>query len=796
MHRGPWTFLHKTCFLFLFILSSLVSVCQPPTQPGGIPLPNIIPSGINPQNLPNQQLNDLMKDANQPSATGTDLNKDLYKNNSINKDSLTDDGQKIRVNNPRATYGSNAFFNVPNMDLSELSTPPLDYPIGVGDHVIVSMYGGAEIQTNYIVGPDGAIFPQGMGKIYVGGTTFENVRRMLYARFSGVVPQGTNIDITLGAPRSINVNVVNEVNNPGIQTVSAFSNAFNVIARAGGVTDNGNLRNIQIKRNGRIIEELDVYKYLQSGDFGRHIYLQNNDFIIVPFYEKKILATGQFKRPMFYQLRKDEGVKALLKYSGGLNSDALASSLKIQRTVNESQTIIDVNANAILNFSDQDAPLQDGDIVKVDLIRPGITNKVEIRGEVKYPDLYQYREGDKLFDIINRAGGITKNTYLNRAYIFRGAGDSTSLKADKLEVDLTDINTNKLDSKSNVALLPNDIIQIFSVSEFADPVYVEIFGEVRKEGKMRKYGGMTLQDLIYLSGGLRPSAEYGRLEISSVVDIDSAQQNLKPTRTIVKSYSINPNLQLDSASAAVVLKPYDQVFVRKNPTFELQQNIELKGMVKYPGLYPRLSKSEKISSFIQRAGGFKENANLCGAVLYRRKTENLREKVVGTVKYDSLGRPLSATATTAGTEFIDEPASIDLYNALKHKNSKYDIVLQENDLIFIPEINPFVTVKGIVQSPLKIAYDKEHTHVPYYVDKAGGYGVRPWRRRVFVTYANGRSKRTKNFMFFHFYPRVEEGSFVTVPRRPEGAEIGDIAKSTVTAIVPVLITALILKYTN
>lgn len=792
MHRGPWTFLRKTFFFLLLILSSLVSVCQPPTIPAGITLP----PGINPQNLPNQQLTELMKDANQPAATGIDMQKDQYKNKTINKDSLTDDAQKIKAYNPRATYGANTFFSVPNMDLSELSTPPLDYPIGVGDHVIVSMYGGAEIQTNYIVGSDGAIFPQGMGKIYVGGTTFENVRRMLYSRFSSVVPQGTNIDITLGAPRSINVNVVNEVNNPGIQTVSAFSNAFNVIAKAGGITENGNLRNIQIKRNGRVIEELDVYKYLQSGDFGRHIYLQNNDFIIVPFYEKKVFATGQFKRPMFYQLRKNEGVKALLQYSGGLNADALASSLKIQRTVNEMQTIVDVNANAILNFSGQDAILQDGDIVKVDLVRPGITNKVEIRGEVKYPDMYQYREGDKLFDIINRAGGITKNTYLNRAYIFRNAGDSTSLKADKLEVDLSDVNSNKLDSKSNVALLPNDIIQIFSVSEFADPVYVEIFGEVRKEGKVRKYGGMTLQDLIYLSGGLRPSAEYGRLEISSVVDMDSAQQNLKPTRTIVKSYAINPNLQLDSASGSIVLKPYDQIFVRKNPTFELQQNIEIKGMVKYPGLYPRLSKSEKISSFIERAGGFKENANLGGAVLYRRKTENLREKVVGTVKYDSLGRPLSANATTTGTDFIDEPASIDLYNALKHKNSKFDIVLQQNDMIFVPEINPFVTVNGIVQSPLKIAYDKEHTHVPFYIDKAGGYGVKPWRRRVFVTYANGRSRRTKNFMFFHFYPRVEEGSFITVPRRPDGAELGDVAKTVVTSIIPVLITALILKYTN
>ena len=582
-----------------------------------------------------------------------------------------------------------------------------------------------------------------------------------------------------------------KLNNPGIITVSAFSNAFNVIARAGGITENGNLRNIQIKRNGRVIEELDVYKYLQTGDFGKHIYLQNNDFIIVPFYEKKVLATGQFKRPMYYQLRKEEGVKALLRFSGGLNADALSSTLKIVRTENENQVIRDVNANAIMRFANQDEPLNDGDIVKADIIRQGITNKITIRGEIKYPDEYELRKGDRLFDLINRAGGVTKNTLLQRAYIFRGAGDSTSLQSDKIEVDLTDINNNNINSVNNIPLLANDVVLLFGTYEFTEPVFVEIFGEVRQPGKMRKYGGMTLQDLLYLSGGLKPSAEFGRLEISSIVDIDSARKGLKPTRTVVRSYAIDQNLNLDSAAAKIILKPYDQVFARQNPTFELQQNVEILGLIKYPGLYPRLDKYEKLSSFIARAGGFKENANLAGAVLYRRKTENFREKVVPQTTYDSTGNPIPNTLSKVN---LDEPASIDLYKALKYKNSKYDIVLQQNDIIFIPEINPFITVQGRVQSPLKISFDKEHTNVGYYIDKAGGFGIRPWKRRVFVTYANGRSKRTHNFLFFHFYPRVEEGSFVTVPRRPEGQEIADVAKTTVTSVIPILLAAVLLKY--
>lgn len=765
-----------------FILFNFSSWGQPPTQTN----PN---TPTQPINMNNVQLEGFLRDQN--AEAGKDLNADL--NKGVNKDSVLRDNTNKTSADPRQTYGANVFSGAAQTSITELSTPPLDYPIGVGDHIVVSGYGGAEFQKTFLVGTDGSIFPSGMGKIYVGGLQFANAQRMLYSRFSMVVPAGTNIDISLGAPRTINVNVVNEVNNPGIITISAFSNAFNVIAAAGGVTENANLRNIQIKRAGRVIEELDVYKYLQTGDFGKHIYLQNNDFIIVPFYEKKVLATGQFKRPMYYQLRKDEGVKALLKYSGGLNSDALSSTLKIIRTENENQVIRDVNAKAIMRVQGQDELLQDGDVVKADVIKQGLVNKVEIRGEVKYPDEYELRKGDRLFDLINRAGGVTRNTLLNRAYIFRGAGDTLNLQADKLEVDLTDINNNDINSSNNILLMPNDVIQLFGSYEFTDPVYVEVFGEVRKTGKIKKYGNMTLQDLLYLSGGLKPSAEFGRLQISSIVDVDSARKGLKPTRTVIRSYAIDQNLQLDSAASKIVLKPYDQVFVRKNPTFELQQNVELKGLVKYPGLYPRLDKYEKISSYIARAGGFKENANLAGAVLYRRKTENFRESVVQQTKYDSIGNPIE---NTVDTKTFDEPVSIDLYKALKYKNSKYDIVLQENDVIFIPEINPFVTVQGRVQSPLKIAFDKEHTGVSYYIAAAGGFGVRPWKRRIYVTYANGKSKRTHNFLFFHFYPRMEEGAFVTVPARPQGQELVDVVKTTVTSLVPVVLAAIILKYIN
>lgn len=780
--------------IFLLFVAIRQGYCQPVT-PTPQQITEMLPGTIDPTQMTKATFDNYFRDNNQKKNVAGDKNKETPEiknrldNKTLDKDSTQNDNIKKLSYRPDETYGTNVFTTAAMFDISELSTPPLDYPIGVGDHIIVSLWGGGEYQEDYIVARDGAIFPASLGKITVQGLTYENAQSLIRSRFSSRVPAGTNIQVTLGQPRTVNVNVVGEVENPGPKTVSAFSNAFNVIGLAGGVTEFGNLREIQIKRNGRIVETVDVYKYLTTGDMGRKLYLQNNDFIIVGFASKKVLATGQFKRPMYYQLKPNEGMRDLIRYSGGFSAEAFTSGIKVIRTEDEKQVIHDVNATAILKLQSQDYLLKDGDIIKADLIKPGIMNKVELMGAVAYPGTYELRKNDRLFDVINRAGGITNNTYLPRAYVFRGAGDSTNIKSNKLEVNLTDFSKDDMNSINNVLLQANDVIQLFSNSEFGDQQFVEIYGEVRKEGKVRKYGGMTLQDLIYLSGGLKPSAEYGRLEISSIVDMDSAQLGIKPTRTVIKSYAIQGNLELDSVAAHVILKPYDQIHVRKNPTFELQENIRIDGLVKYPGYYPRLDKHETLSSYIERAGGILENANISGVILYRRKTDLMRQHLTKKVQYDSLGNVIPDKEA----EILEEPVSIDLYRALKNKNSRHDIVLQKGDILYIPEINPFVNVTGKVQSPLKITFDKDHSNLSYYIDKAGGFGIRPWRRRIFVTYANGKSKRTKNLFFMHFYPRVEEGSTITVPERPEAKEFSNAVVQAITTAIPLMITYLVLK---
>ena len=277
--------------------------------------------------------------------------------------------------------------------------------MGVGDHIIVSLWGGADFEQDYIVGRDGSIFPQGLGKITVQGLTFANAKSIIYERFKKVIPQSTNVSVTLGQPRSIVVQVSGNVANPGPKVVSAFTNALNIVAMAGGVTQYGNLRKILISRSGRVIDSIDVYKYLSSGDFGKHLYLENNDFIIVPFYDKKVLASGQFKRPRYYQLKNDEGLSTLLKFSGGFTPDAYTSGGMIIRNINEKQIIKTVNLN-INNIPDEhlnEEPLYDGDIVLVNSINAGLTNKVIVKGEVAYPNVYEVKKGDRLFDLINRA---------------------------------------------------------------------------------------------------------------------------------------------------------------------------------------------------------------------------------------------------------------------------------------------------------------------------------------------------------------------------------------------------------
>jgi protein involved in polysaccharide export with SLBB domain len=772
-------------FLILFIPNKIFA--QVPSETPDLPIdPNAL------KNASPSDLQSYLRDNNQQQKKpGEDIHKgisDVNNKSIIAKDSTQRDNFKKSVYSPEEVYGSDLFHNDQIVELSQLSTPPLDYPIGVGDHIVVSLWGGADFEEIYVVERDGSIFPQGLGKITVQGLTFDNARKIIFARFKKVIPPSTNIAVTMGEPRTIIVQASGEVQNPGPTVVSAFTNALNIVALAGGITQFGNMRDIYISRNGKIIDSIDVYKYLTTGDYGRHLYLENNDFVIVPFYDKKVLASGQFKRPMYYQLKQGEGMDALLKYSGGFTTDAYESGGAIIRNINEKQTIKNINFNAIglkANGIITDEPLYDGDVVVVNPINSGLNNKVIIKGEVAYPNVYEIRKGDRLFDVINRAGGITANSYVDRAYIYKGAGDSTNLKSDKIVVSLVDLNKN-INSSYNIPIDPNDVIEVFNRNQFSDKQYVTIEGEVRKPGKYQKYGDMSLKDLLYFANGLKPSAEFGKIEVASILDVDSSQRGLKPTKTVINTYSIATNLALDPVTENVKLKPYDQVFIRKNPTFNLQKNVNIDGRVKYPGVYPKLDNNERLSSFIERAGGLVDNSNASGAMLYRVRNTGARENTLqkNRAKFlrDSAGKIIDSVLSDPS-----EPVSIDLEKALKNKDSKYDLVLQEGDIIYVPEINPIVTITGAVQSQLKIYFDKEHKSLGYYIDKAGGFGIRPWRKRIYVTYASGRSRRTHNFGLLHFYPKVEQGSIVVVPVKPEGKSIGEFASQIFVTSLPLLI---------
>ncbi|HEU5052615.1 MAG TPA: SLBB domain-containing protein [Hanamia sp.] len=761
--------------LFGFLLFALASVKLEAQLPGTQDDLQIDPNSL--KNASPAELMNYLQDFNrQQQKAGEDVHKSILEqstgggstNNVIVKDSTQIDNLKNSLAGPESVYGSNIFKNSQILQLSELSTPPQDYPIGVGDHIVVSLWGGADFEQDYIVGRDGSIFPQGLGKITVQGLAFANAKSIIYDRFRKVIPASTHISVTLGQPRSIVVQVSGNVAAPGPMVVSAFTNALNVVALAGGVTQYGNMRKILISRNGQIIDSIDVYKYLSSGDFGKHLYLENNDFVIVPFYDKKVLASGQFKRPMYYQLKRGEGLEDLLKLAGGFTPDAYASAATIIRNVNEKQTIQTINLNAQNNTTNE--PLSDGDVVVVNAINQGVTNKVIVKGEVAYPNVYEVKKGDRLFDVINRAGGVTPDSYLERAYVFKGAGDSTNLMADRIDVNLSDLNKNA-NSKYNIPIEANDVIEVFNKNQFEDKQMISIEGEVRKPGKYQKYGGMTLKDLLYFAHGLKPSAEYGSIVVSSIVDIDSSRRGLKPTRTIERTYSINQNLDLDSVTENVRLRPYDQVFVRKSPRFHLQQNVNIEGQVVYPGTYPKLNENERLSSFISRCGGLKGNSNANGAMLYRKRVD-------GHIA-DSL--PSS------------EPVTIDLQKAINEPNSKYDLVLQDGDVIYVPESNPVVEIKGAVQNQLKIYFDKDHNRLNYYIDQAGGYGVRPWRKRIYVTRANGKSEKTHNFGFFHFYPKVTPGSVVTVPVKPEGKGFSSTITQGFISAIPIALVYLITK---
>jgi len=698
---------------------------------------------------------------------GKQGNKDVFK---IQRDVSEEEAKKQQVKALQGLpdyFGKNANINTEVYGGSIFSktsliftpvdnpVPPDDYRLGPGDVLVVTIWGQAEFQNNFTIGKDGAIFPSNIGKIFLKGMTYKNARSLLTGKFSAVVPEGSNIEVSFGNVRTIRVNVVGEVNQPGAYSISALNTAFNALYLAGGPNKLGSLREIYVKRNGVYVDTLDVYKYLQSGDKQDDIYLENNDFLFVSVYHKQVDIDGEVKRPLKYQLKVNENLKDLIKLAGGVKYNARIANIQVFRTENEKVKIIDLNAYDVINGT-RNFDLIDGDRVFIRSINDEITNKAQIIGEVAYPGIYELKSGEHITDLIAKAGGLKGEAYLKRAYIIRIAPDF-QIQYIPVNLEAVTKKDSLLYDVNNVEVKQFDALKIYSVTNFQDIPFVTINGLVRNPGNYILSGKRNLKDLLYICGGMKGEAEYNQVEISSIVSIEDAKRKNIPIKTIIKQYSLDPILEDDSIAEKIILKPYDQIYIRKNPDFSYQKNVIVFGQVKYPGIYSKKDEKERISSLLRRAGGLLPNANVKGATFKR---------------------------LSAGSVIL-----IDLGAAVKKPGSKFDIILNEGDELSIPELDEVIRITGNIQVPVNVFFDKENTNFKYYVDLAGGFGDRPWKRKCTVKYANGIVKKAHSYFGFIVYPKVEYGCVLNVPTRPDRNNLKQVQRLPVEVLQALAFTS-------
>lgn len=625
---------------------------------------------------------------------------------------------------------------------------PQSYVVGPGDEVKVDIYGASQKSSTYTVTPDGDIVIDGYGPINLSGLTVKQanarLRSTLGSRYSS-----SSIKLTLGQTRTITVNVMGEVQNPGTYSLSAFASVFHALYMAGGVSSIGTLRSIKVFRKGKEISVVDVYDYILNGKLSGNVRLQDNDVIMVGPYECIVDIAGKVKRPMFYEMKKNESVQTLLKYAGSFAGDAYTKSVRVVRKNGSRYGVFNVQEFDMGSFH-----LADGDSVTVDSIIPRYENMVEVKGAVFRPGMYQL--GDNITTVrslIESADGLTEDAFTNRGVIHRMKEDRT-LKV--ISVDVQGI----LDGKTaDIPLKNEDVLFIPSKSERQENRTITIHGEVLYPGVYKYADNETLEDFVLQAGGLKESASTVKVDVSRRV---SNRKALTRDSLIAKTYSfaLKDGFVIDG-QPGFTLEPYDEVYVRKSPSYLVQQNVSIEGEVNFPGTYALTKSESRLSDIVRASGGTNKLAYVKGARLERRITPEERTRMEQVLK---MAQSQTATNDTIDIDQLDLGdtyyVGIQLDKAIESPGSDYDLTLREGDRIIVPEYTNTVKVSGNVLYPNTIAY-KKGKGARYYVNQAGGWGARAKKGSTYIVHMNG----TVNQMGKGEKPTP--GSEVIVPTKPK-----------------------------
>ena len=659
---------------------------------------------------------------------------------------------------------------------------PENYKLGPGDEISISIWGFNEFSETLEVDSRGYISPSSYGRIYVKGLTFKNMKSLLKNKFSTLFDmQNSEIDVSLSYSKVITINIVGEVYNPGSYVIPSINTAFNALISANGPTQLGSVRNIYIKRDGKTVDSLDVYKFLFDPINSHDIYLQDGDYLFVPPAKMTIEVSGAVQRPYTYEAKKGESVNDLIKYAGGFSSKAFRDIVTLKRLDYNDMKVYDVQSN---DFSSE--LIMEGDELIVNLISNKLSNVVTVNGNIGVAGEYEYKKDEKLLELLNRAKCISQKTFLEKVYIIRLNDDRTK---SHISINLENI----LEDSShieNITIQEYDIVHVLSIDDFDDSFSISVDGAVRAPGSFNYGDGMSLQSALFLAGGLTQQAEGSRVEVSRIMEYDINTNKLKPRRAIVKNVMIGNDLVLSQEAEEFELKPYDQIFVRTNPDFEPAVNVKILGEVKYPGTYSILRKNEKVSSLISRAGGLTDYAYLDGVKMYRRFEKNIDEvndlqemNISDELKKSILNDPQAASIYTKELEesndnffrqdvqnltqqFNTEMVYLDLHKALKSNISKHNLVLHEGDSIVVPKTMDVVHITGELMN-----LEGNSISAPYFNSKranfyvknfAGGFSKSNDRANTVVVYPNGIAKKSKNFVLFKVSPKVTKGSTIRV----------------------------------
>ena len=676
--------------------------------------------------------------------------EDLDEQNSVIDEGDVNEGL---VEATTEVFGRNVFRNQRlNFAPSENLATPRNYRLGPGDEVIVDIFGANQTTLRSVISPEGSINVDILGPVYLNGMNIEEANAFLKKKLASIYAgikregEGTDIRLSLGQIRSIQINVLGEVTLPGTYNLSSFSTVFHALYRAGGIKEPGSLRNIIVNRNGKNIATVDVYDFLMNGNRSGDIRLEEGDVILVPSYKTLVKVNGKVKRPMLFELKEGETLSQLIDYAGGFAQGAYTNNITVIR-----QTGKEYEVRTVASMDYKIFQMKDADEVQVGELVSRFENRISIKGAVYRSGIYQLDgETNTIKALINKAEGLMPDAFTNRGMLSRERDDRS---LEMISVDIAGIMNGTV---PDVALRNNDELFIPSKFDLSDAGTLTISGEVAEPMTIVYAENMTLEDLIIRAGGLLKSASLSRVDVIRKINDPNATKVESEIQKIF-SFSIKDNYVIEGENG-FKLQPYDEVIVRRSPSYNNSRYVNITGEINFPGKYPLTKREERLTNLLEKAGGVTDYAYLKGARLVRRvnKEELARMKSALQSSMSRTDSILVDTLDAKTTYYV----AINLDKAINNPGSVYDVVLREGDELTLPVYPSTVRVDGSVLSPNEVTYEPGKS-VSYYIEQAGGYSDNAKKRKKYMIAMNGHiykaSGRTK----------VEPGAEIIVPQKGE-----------------------------